>query len=76
MALTDKTKESLMDAASDLRIALYWASKNERPVTIRAIAELLDMCDKIAVTDEVMDSLDNLKNKWSLKNKFDLDDFE
>ena len=76
MALSDKTKEFLGEAASDLRIALYWASKNERPTTIRAIAELLDACDKIAVTDDVLDSLDNMKDKWARKHNLDDIDFD
>ena len=76
MSLSDETKAFVGEAASDLRIALYWASKNERPTTIRAIAELLDACDKIAVTDDVLDSLDNMKDKWARKHNLDDIDFD
>ena len=69
MALADKTTEYLNEASSALRNALYWAAKNERPHTINALAELLSAVDKVVTMDDVLDSLDEMKLKWSKKRK-------
>jgi hypothetical protein len=73
MALGDKTQEYLNESASALRNALYWAAKNERPHTIQAIAELLSAIDKVTTMDDVLDSLENMKDKWSKKRNKDDD---
>ena len=73
MALSDKTQEHLQSACSELRSALFHAARNERPHTIQAIAELLSAIDKVSTMDEVLDSLETMKDKWGKKRNKDDD---
>ena len=73
MSLADKTQEHLNNACSELRSALFHAARNERPHTIQAIAELLSAIDKVSTMDDVLDSLENMKDKWSKKRNKDDD---
>ena len=69
MSLADKTQEYLNEASSALRSALFHAARNERPHTINALAELLSAVEKVQTMDDVLDSLDEMKLKWSKKRK-------
>ena len=71
MSLADRTQEHLTNAASELRSALFHAARNERAQTIQAIAELLSAVDKVATMEDVLDSLDNMRDKWSKKRRED-----
>jgi len=64
MSLSPTTQEHLDDAKSSLRSALVSASRNERPATIQAIADCLSQIDKLSTVDQILDSLDSLKQKW------------
>jgi len=61
MALSNNVTEAIADAESALRNALAYAARNERPYICHAIAELLKNCEQLHRTDELFDTLDNLK---------------
>ena len=60
--LSPKVKESLKEAESSIRNALYWASKNEKPFTCKQIAEILHATEVIEHTENMMDKLENRKS--------------
>lgn len=63
MALSQSVLDSLSEAESSLRNALSYAARQERPSTCSAIGKLLMDIDNLTVLDNVMDTLDNLKNE-------------
>jgi hypothetical protein len=71
MALSPKTVEYIEEAKSALRNAIFHAARNERTHTIQALAEVLSQIDKLACMDDVLDSLDSLKDKWDKKHDLD-----
>lgn len=56
--LTDQVKENLNDAEGSLRNALHWAAKNERPMVISVIADLINRIESLQVTDSLLDKLE------------------
>lgn len=59
MALTKQVEESLIEAQGNLRNALHWAAKNERPVVCSVIADMIQKVDSISQTDSILDKLEN-----------------
>lgn len=62
MSLSKNVKESLKEAESSIRNALYWASKNERPFVCKHIADILHALDTLEHTENLMDKLENRKS--------------
>ena len=60
--LSPKVKESLKEAESSIRNALYWASKNEKPFVCKQIADILHAIEIIEQTENMMDKLENRKS--------------
>ena len=60
--LSPKVKESLKEAESSIRNALYWASKNEKPFVCKQIADILHAIEIIEHTENMMDKLENRKS--------------
>ena len=60
--LSPKVKESLKEAESSIRNALYWASKNEKPTTIFQLSKILFELDQIEKTEDLIDKLENRKS--------------
>ena len=56
--LTDQVKENLNDAEGSLRNALHWAAKNERPMVISVIADLIRRIESLQATDSLLDKLE------------------
>lgn len=56
--LTDQVKENLNDAEGSLRNALHWAAKNERPMVISVIADLINRIESLQATDSLLDKLE------------------
>ncbi len=58
MALSKQVVESLGDAKGHIRNALAYAARNERTVTVNAIARLLNDIESLQGFDDLMDKLD------------------
>lgn len=61
MALGQQVEESLREAESNLRNALAYAARTERPMVTSVIADLINRIDTVITTDELLDKLDNRK---------------
>ena len=59
MALSKSVEESLNEAMSDLRNALAFAARQERPVVCSQIAKTLSDIESIGSFETIMDTLDN-----------------
>jgi nicotinamide mononucleotide adenylyltransferase len=68
MALAQQVEESLKEAESNLRNALAYAARTERPMVVSVIADLVNRIDTVISTDELLDKLENRKEgssgKW------------
>jgi len=62
MALGQQVEESLREAESNLRNALAYAARTERPMVVSVIADLINRIDTVITTDELLDKLDNRKS--------------
>ena len=61
MALSESVQQSLYDATSDLRNALAYAARQERPIVCKQIAEMIATIDSISSFDSILDRLDDLR---------------
>ena len=61
MALAQQVEESLKEAESNLRNALAYASRSERPVVVSVIADLIHRIDSVISADQLLDKLENRK---------------
>jgi hypothetical protein len=61
MTLGSQVKESLKEAEANLRNALHWASRTERPMVISVIADLISRIESVQNTDSILDKLENRK---------------
>ena len=59
MALSEQVIESLVEAESNLRDALAFAARNERPMICREIAKMISSIDTIQSADGILDALEN-----------------
>ena len=55
MALSESVESSLKEAEANLRNALAYAARQERPVVCGVIAELITKIDTVITMDSVMD---------------------
>ncbi len=58
MALSNQVEESLRDAQSDLRNALAFAARTERPMVISVIADMMHRIETVMSTNDLLDKLD------------------
>ena len=58
MALSKKVDEYLMEAQGNIRNALAYAARSERPVTINALGRLLNDIEALSKFDDLLDKLD------------------
>jgi len=63
MALSSSVEESLLEAQSNLRNALAYAARNERPVVCERIAKLISDIEGVSTTDALFDTLDSMKRE-------------
>ena len=63
MALSSSVEESLQEAQSNLRNALAYAARNERPVVCERIAKLIADIDSVGTTDALFDTLESYKEQ-------------
>jgi hypothetical protein len=58
MALSEGTESSLKEAEGNLRNALYWASKNEKPYVCMMISDIISKVDTLIQMDKFSDKLE------------------
>jgi hypothetical protein len=61
MALGSQVEESLKEAEASLRNALAFAARQERPMVISVIADLISRIESVQNTDSILDKLENRK---------------
>mgnify|MGYP003122258925 CR=1 FL=1 len=59
MPLSQQVEESLHEAEGNLRNALAFAARNERPMMCKVIAELISKIENVIKTDDILDKLDD-----------------
>jgi len=59
MALSESVESSLQEAEADLRNALSFAARQERPAVCKDIANILKNLENIRITDSVLDMIEN-----------------
>lgn len=62
MSLAKTVEESLKEAESNLRNALAYASRTERPFVVTSIADLIHKIDTIITTDSLIDTLETFRS--------------
>jgi hypothetical protein len=61
MSLSSTVEESLKEAEASLRNALAFAARQERPMVISVIADLIRRIESVQNTDKILDKLENRK---------------
>lgn len=59
MALSQSVEESLKEAELNLRNALAYAARQERPFICNGIAEMIQKIDSMRQTDSIFDKLES-----------------
>ena len=65
MALSKSVLDSLAEAESHLRNALAFAARNEKAFVGKHIADLILNITNIIKTDDLMDTIENLQEKFN-----------
>jgi hypothetical protein len=68
MALSDKVRDSLKEAEGQLRNALAFAARNEKPIVCSTLTKILLDVESIAAYDKVADKLEELGEDDPFKN--------
>ena len=61
MTLGSQVEESLKEAEASLRNALAFAARQERPMVISVISDLISRIESVQNTDSILDKLENRK---------------
>ena len=61
MALSESVETNLKEAEQSLRAALSFAARQERPMVISVIADLISRIESVQNTDALLDKLENRK---------------
>ena len=62
MALSEQVKDSLEDAKSNLKTALAFSARNEKPMISKHIADMLANIDNLMMASTIMDKIENRKD--------------
>ena len=62
MALSKKVRDSLEEASSNLKNALAFSARNEKPMISKHIADMLANIDNIITASEIIDKMENRKD--------------
>lgn len=62
MALSQSVEESLNEAEGNLRNALAYAARQEKPFVCGTIADMISKIEQLKTIDEIMDKLENRKS--------------
>jgi len=63
MALGKQVEESLKEAEANLRNALAFAARQERPIVCTSISKLISDIDHIGSFDGILDKLEEMNNE-------------
>lgn len=63
MTLSKTVEESLNEATLNLRNALAFSARSEKPFVCKEIASIIHQIDNVKHCDEVLDMLENQKNR-------------
>ena len=61
MALSEQVKDSLEDAKGNLKNALAYSARNEKPMISKHIADMLANIDNLIMASDIMDKIENRK---------------
>jgi hypothetical protein len=61
MALSESVETNLKEAEQSLRAALSFAARQERPMVVSVIANLISRIESVQNTDALLDKLENRK---------------
>ena len=61
MALSKSVEESLKEAEANLRNALAFSARTERPMVCSVIADLISRIESVMSTDSLLDKLESRK---------------
>ena len=61
MALSQSVEDSLKEATQNLRNALAFAARAERPMVCSVIADLISRIESVQNTDAILDRMENRK---------------
>ena len=62
MALSKKVKDSLEEASCNLKNALAYSARNEKPMISKHIADMLANIDNLIAASEIIDKMENRKD--------------
>ena len=62
MALSQQVKDSLEDAKGNLKNALAFSARNEKPMISKHIADMLANIDNLMMASTIMDKIENRKD--------------
>jgi hypothetical protein len=61
MAISQKVQDSLKEAEGNLRNALVYAARNEKPYISKHIADMIVGIESLSKTEQLLDKLENRK---------------
>lgn len=70
MSLSKQVEESLRDAESNLRNALAFSARNEKPYISKHIADMISNIDNLIAVDNLLDKFDNTFKPKDGSDKF------
>ena len=70
MALSQNVKDSLDEAQGALRSALYHASRSEKPIIAKKIADVLLSVENVIKIEQMSDSMEEMIKKTGFKGDF------
>ena len=80
MALSDTVKSSLRDAQENLRNALAFSARQEKPFISKNIADMLAQIENVIDASEVIDKIENIEaaldEKLNGKTEFKIENEE
>ena len=62
MALSEQVKDSLEEAKGNLKNALAFSARNEKPMISKHIADMLANIDNLMMASTIMDKLEDRKD--------------
>jgi len=62
MALSEQVKDSLEEAKSNLKNALAFSARNEKPMISKHIADMLANIDNLMMASTIIDKLEDRKD--------------
>ena len=62
MALSESVEQSLKESEANLRNALAYPARQERPMVCSVIADLISRIESLQATDSILDKLENRKS--------------